>query len=258
MKLDIHVSLAYLLGAQRTALLALEAARTDGQNVLEDHLHIADAEVSSLEGEWGVGRRSWISLREKTMRLNYRATVSVTRNPTSLSGLSQADVTELSSELVTFLRPSRYCQSDLLERFAADHFGHLTGGAKIAAILEWIEAGMTYDPFHSTAETTAMETFAAQRGVCRDYAHLLCALARASHIPARYVSGYGLSVDPPDFHAVVQVWLENAWHMVDPTGMCRPDEIAMIAVGRDAADVPFMETPDEARFLEQNVRVTVG
>jgi hypothetical protein len=38
--------------------------------------------------------------------------------------------------------------------------------------------------------------------------------------------------------------------------MCTPDELVLIGVGRDAADVPFLETPDEARLLEQKVRVT--
>jgi len=84
----------------------------------------------------------------------------------------------------------------------------------------------------------------------------MCGLARASHIPARYVSAYGARVDPPDFHAVVEVWLEAGWHLVDPSGMCPADELVLIGVGRDAGDVPFMETPDEARFIAQQVSVT--
>jgi transglutaminase-like putative cysteine protease len=85
---------------------------------------------------------------------------------------------------------------------------------------------------------------------------MLCGLARASRVPARYVSAYGVSVAPPDFHAVVQVWLDNRWHLIDPTGMCDADELVLIGIGRDAADVPFMETPDEARLLDQRIRVS--
>ncbi|WP_369015557.1 transglutaminase-like domain-containing protein, partial [Serratia marcescens] len=44
--------------------------------------------------------------------------------------------------------------------------------------------------------TTALMTFADRRGVCRDYAHLLVALARAGGIPARCVSAYAPGVDP--------------------------------------------------------------
>ena len=56
--------------------------------------------------------------------------------------------------------------------------------------------------------------------------------------------------------AVAQVWLSGAWHFVDATGMCRANSLALIAVGRDACEVAFMETASEARMLRQVVQVT--
>ena len=91
--------------------------------------------------------------------------------------------------------------------------------------------------------------------MCRDYAHLLCAFARAGGVPARYVSGYSPGVTPPDFHACAEVWLDGGWHLVDPTGMSTPDTLAMIAVGQDAGDVAFMETGQPATVMYQDVRV---
>lgn len=258
MDLKIDVTLQYELGPQRTALLALQAARVDDQVIHEDCLDIADAELSAIEGESGIGQRCWVRVSGETLRLNYRATVGVTRRPVALSGLSATPFSEVPYAQIPFLRPSRYCQSDMLERFAADRFGHLDGGERIIAMVDWIGENMSYDPAHSNSETTLIDTFAARRGVCRDYAHMLCGLARASYIPARYVAAYGLSVEPPDFHAVVEVWLGGGWQMVDPTGMCSADEIVVIGAGRDAADVPFMETPDEAQFIEQSVRVSAA
>ncbi len=256
MKLAIDVSLTYALGAQRTALLALEAARTAGQTVLEDRLEIEGAELSQIEGEWGIGHRNWVRIDGDALRLLYTAVVDVAREAVNLEGLAASPLHDLTEQQIPFLRPSRYCQSDQFESFVADQFGHRTDGARIAAILDWIDSVMEYGPDHSHSETTLLDTFSTRKGVCRDYVHLFCGLARASHIPARYVSAYGVNVDPPDFHAVAQVWLDETWHMVDPTGMCTANELALIAVGRDAGDVPFMETPDEARFVEQQVRVT--
>ena len=43
----------------------------------------------------------------------------------------------------------------------------------------------------------------------RDYAHLLVTMARAAAIPARFVSCFAPGVDPPDFHAVAEVFLAN-------------------------------------------------
>ena len=256
MQLNIDVSLEYELGPARTALLAIEAAEAEGQTVAESILDIEDASLRRIEGDGGVGHRVWTTFGSQTLRLRYRAKVGVSRSPVHLEGLAATPLPDLPGDKISCLRPSRYCQSDYLASFAEHRFGHLSGGKKIVAIREWILAEMRYLPGHSDSSTTVLETFASRKGVCRDYAHLMCGLARASHIPARYVSAYGARVDPPDFHAVVEVWLEAGWHLVDPSGMCPANELVLIGVGRDAGDVPFMETPDEARFIAQQVSVT--
>ncbi len=256
MDLNIDASLTYTLGAERLALVALEVAEYDGQTVTEDCLEIADAALRDIDGEDRVGKRKWVRVRDDKFTLRYRAQVQVSRAPAKLDILDAVPLDELPAEVFSFVRPSRFCQSDQLGIFATRRFGHLSGGKKIRAITDWIATEMEYVLGHSDGGTSLLDTFASRKGVCRDYAHIMCGLARASQIPARYVSAYGLSVDPPDFHAVVEVWLNGCWQMVDPTGMCSADEIAVIGVGRDAADVPFMETPDEAQFVEQRVRVT--
>lgn len=60
-------------------------------------------------------------------------------------------------------------------------------------------------------------------------------------IPARIVSAYAPNVTPPqDFHAVVEVFLDGIWHLIDPTGMANIPEVARIGVGQDTADISFM------------------
>ena len=80
-------------------------------------------------------------------------------------------------------------------------------------------------------------------------------MVRAANIPARMVAAYGPDVTPQDFHAVGQVWLNDAWHLVDPTGMCTSDSMAVIAVGRDAYDIAFMESQAPAELLWLSVQV---
>ena len=91
--------------------------------------------------------------------------------------------------------------------------------------------------------------------MCRDYAHVLIALARASAIPARYASVYSPDVDPMDFHAVAEVYLAGGWHIVDPTGMTTPQRTAIIGVGRDATDVAFLTSFGDMIFKFQQVQV---
>jgi transglutaminase-like putative cysteine protease len=83
----------------------------------------------------------------------------------------------------------------------------------------------------------------------------MIALARAAHIPARMASVYALGVDPQDFHAVAEIYLDGDWHMVDATGMTCPTEAARICVGRDAADIAFLTAYREIEFVSQDVQV---
>ena len=84
---------------------------------------------------------------------------------------------------------------------------------------------------------------------------MIC-LARASQVPARMVSVYAPSVEPPDFHAVAEVWLDGAWRLVDATGMAEAPEMARIGVGRDAADIAFMMVFGPSTLKEQVVKVS--
>lgn len=124
------------------------------------------------------------------------------------------------------------------------------------ALVDWTRGALCYRGGASAGETTALDTFASREGVCRDYAHLLVALARAAEIPARCVAAYAPGVDPPDFHAVAELWLEGAWRLVDATGMAAADEIARVCVGRDATDIAFMTVFGTALLERQHVTVT--
>jgi transglutaminase-like putative cysteine protease len=108
------------------------------------------------------------------------------------------------------------------------------------AIRDWIAGHLSYVPGSSHAGTTAIDTFHGGEGICRDYAHLMITLARAADIPARIASVYAPGVTPPDFHAVAEVYLGGAWHLVDATGMATAGDMAIIGVGRDIGDVAFL------------------
>mgnify|MGYP001814173038 FL=1 len=191
MQIDIDVVLEYELCVGETVLLILEAAETDGQSIASASLEIPDATLQRIDGEGLVGQRVWASVPDRLFKLRYRALVDVTREIIALDSLDASPLTSIPSHIVTYLRPSRFCQSDLFIDFVAQSFGELSGGAKIAAIKDWVAREISYVPGSSNATTTATDTFAAQAGVCRDFAHVVCSLARAANIPARYASVYG-------------------------------------------------------------------
>ena len=63
-------------------------------------------------------------------------------------------------------------------------------------------------------------------------------------------------LEPPDFHAVVDVWLDGRWRLVDASGLAPVEGLVRIAVGRDATDISFMTIFGSADFIDQSVRVT--
>jgi len=256
MQFDIDVIIDFDLTQGDAALLMIEAARKEGQRILHSELDVENAELRKSGAEDSLDQRVWATPKDNRLQARYRATVEVDRPNTAIEDLSATPLDALPDEALPYLRPSRYCPSDMFQSFVSRKFGDLEGGTLIVAIRDWVHGALAYVPGSSDSSTSAMETFMSREGVCRDYAHLVCALARASGIPARYVSGYGPDVSPPDFHALAEVWLEGGWHLVDATAMSTPDTMAVIGAGRDCGDVAFMETGNEAQFRELNIRVT--
>lgn len=254
MRLSISALLDYQLPEAADLLFALEVAQTPDQRLVEDLLTIGGTgPLRPIAADDGLGRRTW-ARGEGRVTARYTATVEIERPATRLVGLNTDDVKTLPGAVVPYLFPSRYCEADRLTEMVRRDYGCLLGGNKIAAMVDWIRGHLTYEPASNTG-TTAIDTLVARRGVCRDYAHLLIAMARAADIPARMVGAYAWALQPEDFHAVVEVWLDGDWRLVDPTGLAPEEGIARIGVGRDATDISFMTIFGRADLIEQIVSV---
>jgi transglutaminase-like putative cysteine protease len=141
-------------------------------------------------------------------------------------------------------------------RFVQREFSASSDGvARIMAVLEWIKRNVDYISGVSNAETTAERTFVDRAGVCRDFTHLGITLSRALGIPARAVSAYALDLNPPDFHAVFEVYLEGNWWLIDPTRLAPVEGIVRIGSGRDAPDIAFLTSDKQCQVLQQTIKV---
>lgn len=255
MRLRIEVDLDYSLEHAADVLLQVEVAALPDQRIVAEALTLwSDVPIHAVPGEDGVGQRCWVHA-EGRMSASYRATVDVAREAVRLADYAATPVRLHDGALVPYLLASRYCQADRFVGFVEREFAGLSGGAMAAALTEWVHGSLRYRANASDGSTTALDTFATRSGVCRDYAHLLVALARAGGIPARCVSAYAPGVDPPDFHAVAELWLDGDWRLVDATGMASCSDLARVCVGRDATDIAFMTTFGEAQLVSQRVRV---
>lgn len=142
---------------------------------------------------------------------------------------------------VRYLRPSRYAPSDAIGD-AADAFAGLPAREAAVRVPAWVWEHLSYVPGSSGPTDTAVDTLRAREGVCRDYAHLTIALLRAAGVPARLVSAFAPGLDPMDFHAVVEAFVDDRWEIFDATRLAPRDHLVRIATGRDAADTAFLTT----------------
>lgn len=157
-----------------------------------------------------------------------------------------APVQDLPTEVLQFIAPSRYCESDVLGDFAWKNFGFYTPGwQQVQAICDYVHEQTTFDYKFGRPTKTAHEVYVEKTGVCRDFAHLAISLCRAMNIPARYVSGYISDISAPeagptDFCAWFEVFLDGGWHTFDARhNTPRVGRIQMVR-GRDAADVAMI------------------
>lgn len=255
MKLEISASLNYRLSEPVDLMLQIEAADGHGQRVLDASLDLGKPDLlARVPTANGICDPIWLR-EEGHLRVAYRAHVAIDRPVVDLQGLAAVPLHRLPAEAVPYLNESRYCPSNKFHAFVERRFGEYEGGAKIARMRDWIETRFTYVAGTSTSETGALDSFVERRGVCRDYAHVMIALARAAHMPARMASVYALGVEPQDFHAIAEIYLAGDWHPVDATGMASADAMARICVGRDAADIAFLTAYREIELVGQSVSV---
>ncbi|MXO98064.1 transglutaminase family protein [Altererythrobacter xixiisoli] len=263
MTTDITASFSFTLDQPSDVLLQFEAAAIPEQHIIESHCSIGEADhIARIPAQDDIGERIWLHA-DGRFDIEYRASVEVRRRLDDLATLNRLEPHELPGEAVQYLFDSRYCPASQFQPFVNAEFGQLSGGQLVLAMQDWINQRFTYEPGSSTPQTTALDSFVERRGICRDFTHVMITLARAAAIPARYLSVYDPGVNPPDFHAVAEVFLADpeipgggVWHIIDATRMADPATTVKIGVGRDAADVSFMTTFGYAHFQAKEVLVT--
>ncbi|MDG5749192.1 transglutaminase family protein [Qipengyuania sp. XHP0207] len=262
MALTIATRFAFSADKPTDVLLQFEAASLPEQAIRNTSTTLPDAEhCARIPAEDDIGERIWLRVAGQC-EVQYEASVEVRRQLADLSELDTLPPHHLPGEAVRYLLDSRYCPADRFQPFVEAEFGSTSGGARVAALRDWIEDRFTYTPGASGPDTGAVESFVSRQGVCRDYAHMLVTLARASAIPARYVSCFAPGVTPQDFHAVAEVFLADpeiedggTWQIVDATGMALAAETVKIGVGRDAADVSFLTSFGACNFISSEIDI---
>ncbi|NDD29667.1 MAG: transglutaminase family protein [Proteobacteria bacterium] len=186
-----------------------------------------------------------ISTPHSRLRVHTRSSVEVIGPVPCSEGPSWAELDRLRTEGPWFelTMPSRYVDPKADSATARALRRHPTPGEAVRALAAQIKARFTYDTQATYVGRTVRALLLEGRGVCQDYSHYFCSVARAAGIPAQYVSGY-LATEDPSQEVASHAWVEVVWPTggvleLDPTnGEARRDRRIRVAVGRDYDDVP--------------------
>lgn len=246
--LRLHFSIALQYEVMPTGcdfIFNIHAAQTAYQTVVSETLLLGQNVPHYLYAD-AVSHNRYLRLHAAPgpLTVRYEAVIELAHHMEQPQDVLETPVALLPGEVLPFLYPSRYCQSDRLHRLAVKEFGPMRQGyARVRAICDWVCQRVEFRSNSSNGNTSAVDTLIDEVGVCRDFAHLMIALCRGVNIPARFATGIDYGADPilgpTDFHAYVEVFLGGRWYIFDPSGTAVPMGFVRFATGRDAADAAF-------------------
>jgi transglutaminase-like putative cysteine protease len=237
--------------AQDTPLICLLSVRPErlGDLVAPEVMSVMPQVPSTLYFDLFGNTCRRIMVPAGQMRLSSTGVISDAGLPDAVDAAAgELAVQHLPDETLLYLQGSRYCETDRMSQQAWDLFGKLAPGwGRVQAICDFVHSLIAFDYAEARSTRTAMEAWREGKGVCRDYAHLAITLCRCLNIPARYVTGYlpdiGVPVTGPmDYAAWMEVSLGGKWWTFDPRNNAQRIGRIKVAQGRDAADVPLIQS----------------
>ncbi|MCD8741606.1 transglutaminase family protein [Mucilaginibacter roseus] len=261
MKFKVQAEMTYTANTAGTLILNINALNNATQSVVAEELRVTpEMDEEELKDIAGENRLIRMQISEPcNIDISYHATVDNGWRLVDMSGIKETPVHQLPPEVLTYLHPSRYCQSDKLFRLAHNMFGDIDNPfVTVINMVEWIYTNIQYLSGSTNSETSAFDTVTEQAGVCRDFAHLGIALCRALTIPARYFTGYAYKLHPADFHACFEAYIGGSWILFDATKLVPLNGMVKLATGRDAADAALANIFGDIIFNTMLVNCTLA
>ncbi len=255
MKFAVKADLKYRIKSDSTIILSIHAIENEQKIVSEKLVISPKTDFKEMKSSAEANRLISLALKPtENLSISYEAIVDNAYVIKEMKNFKEVDIAKLPSDVITYLNPSRYCQSDKLYRLAHNMFGYKKDDfEKVQALTYWIYLNVEYLSGSTNSETSAYDTVTQQAGVCRDFAHLGIALCRALTIPARYFTGYAYQLKPQDFHACFEAYINGQWLLFDATRLIPLNGMVKIATGRDAADAAVANIFGDVGFVSSIV-----
>ena len=269
MDLDIGCSFVFDTAVATHVVMMFEPHSTELRCVVDSRLEtVGDPTMPSpepyLDSFGNRCRRITLKAGQTTVRFLARANVSDEGDP--IHERAELDPPMgLPDEVLQFLVPSRYCESDQVAGLAWSTFGNIESGwGKVQSVCDWVHDRTEFRYGSSSPGYSALNVLESGVGVCRDFTHLAITLCRALNIPTRYVFGYLPDIGVPDpgtsmdFCAWMEVFLNGRWFTFDPRNNEHRVGRVVVGRGRDAADVAMVTSFGTVQMIGMTVWAEPG
>jgi len=260
-RFDLSIDLDYTVVTPSDFVFVIQPTNTPHQRVTWERLEI-DPDVQYDEEITGSPGNRHLRLRAAPGKLlvSYDAIIDLVHHFEVPTEVPELPIAQLPAEVLQYVYPSRYCQSDRLAGVAMSQFAQMPPGyARVEAIRQWVQSRTKFQPGSSHPGTSAVDTYESCAGVCRDFAHLMISMCRALNIPARFATGIDYGADPAlgptDFHCYVEAYLGDRWYLFDPSGISPRMGLLRIGTGRDASEVAFATIFGTVQWTMPKIRI---
>jgi transglutaminase-like putative cysteine protease len=260
-RFDLSIELDYNVLVPSDFVFVIQPTSTAHQRVTWEQLSV-EPKVPWEEQVEGSPPNRHLRLRCDPGKLvvRYDAIVDLVHHFELPSDVPEVPIAQLPADVLKYVYPSRYCQSDRLVQVAMAEFANMPPGyERVEAIRKWVQSRVKFQVGSSHPGTSALDTYEACTGVCRDFAHLMITMCRALNIPARFTTGIDYGADPalgpPDFHCYVETYLGDRWYLFDPSGISPRMGLLRIGTGRDASEVAFATIFGSVQWTMPKVRI---
>jgi transglutaminase-like putative cysteine protease len=261
MKMKGRAVFTYDVYAPTTVTTMLRPRRQEGQSILQEGFTIEPSVPFSeyIDIYGNLCQRTILPVGQVTISTEVQAQVSPTK-PVPNPPPPYMMVGDLPDEVMHYILPSRYCESDLHEinMLAMEIAGNMVPGyGQVEAIRTWVHNNVTYQYGVTDGSTTALDLARNRIGVCRDFTHLAIALCRNLCIPTRMTVGYLDRLKVMDLHAWFEVYIGGEWYAFDAVQKKTEGYRIEIAHGRDAADVAMVTQYGNATLQSLHVEAAL-
>ena len=260
-RFDLSIDLDYNVLTPSDFVFIIQPAQTPHQRVTWERLAV-EPELQTDEQLVGSPGNRNLRLRADPgkLRVSYDAIVDVVHHFELPADVPELPIADLPAEVLKYVYPSRYCQSDRLVGVAMNEFASMPPGyERVEAIRQWVQSRTKFQVGSSHPGTSALETYESCAGVCRDFSHLMISMCRALNIPARFATGIDYGADPAlgptDFHCYVEAYLGDRWYIFDPSGISPRMGLLRIGTGRDASEVAFATIFGTVQWVMPKIKI---